>query len=204
MSQGRRRLDPVSGKPSRAYVIFVVVMAGFLVIGSVALIAGSAFDRGDTDEIDSGDDARPGEEIARLQTAVAEDPDDTESMAVLANILANSGQVEEAIPWYERATAANPDDGDLHTAFGLALFQLGNGFDASIQLQQAHELLPDSATPPYYLGQIIERGPNADLDEAREWYEIAVEIAPDSFVGQQAQDRLNALDSPDATPTPAP
>lgn len=202
MSRGRRRFDPVSGKPSRIYIVFVAMMVGLLVIGSVALIAGTAFGDDDFEQPDSSEDTRPGEEVSRLQTAVVENPSDTESMAVLANILANSGQLDEAIVWYERAVEADPDNGDLRVAFGLALFQLGNDFDAAVQLRGARELLPDSASSPYYLGQISERGPNPDLDEAREWYATAVEVAPDSLVGQQAQERLNELDSPALTPTP--
>lgn len=202
MSRGKQRLDPVSGKPSRVYIIFVAAMVGLLVIGSVALIARSAFGDGDIDEPDTGVDTRPGEEVSRLQTAVTENPTDTESMAVLANILANSGQLDEAIGWYERAAEGDPDDGDLRIAFGLALFQLGNDFDASVQFRGAHELLPDTATPPFYLGQINERGSNPDLEAARNWYETAVDVAPDSLVGQQARERLDELDAPSPTPTP--
>lgn len=184
------------------YIIFVAAVVGFLVIGSVALIAGSAFLDSEDDQFEAEEDTRPGEEISRLQTAVAKNPSDSESKAVLANILANSGRLDEAITWYEQAVEANPDNGDLRTAFGLALFQLGNDFDASIQLLRAHELLPDSATPPYYLGQINERAAEPDMDEARRWYETAVEIAPESFVGEQADDRLQSLDNPAVTPTP--
>lgn len=199
--RGRNRFDVTTGKPSRGYIIFVVAMAGFLVIGSVALIVGTAFE-GDPGRAEPQPDERPGEEVARLQTRIAEDPTDTNSMAVLANILANSGQLDESIGWYEQAVRGNPENGDLRLAFGLALFQLGNDFDAAIQLRRAHELMPDSASPAYYLGQINQRGANSDLDAAREWYETAIEIAPDSLVAEQAQARLDELDSPAPTSTP--
>ncbi len=202
MSRGRKHFDPASGKPSRIYIVFVSMMVGLLVIGSVALIAGTAFGDDDLEQAEPGEDVRPGEEVSRLQTAVAENPTDTESMAVLANILANSGQVGEAIVWYERAVEGDPDNGDLRVAFGLALFQLGNDFDAAVQFRGAHQLLPESATPPYYLGLISERGANPNLDQAREWFATAVQAAPDSFVGQQAQERLDELDSPALTPAP--
>lgn len=196
-----RSMGATSGKPSRIYVIFVIVMAAFLVIGSLALVVGSAlFD--DDGEGEPNDVAQQGAEIARLETQVAEDPDDTGSMAVLANILANSGRLEEAVGWYERAVDGDPENGDLRLAFGLTLFQLGNDFDAEIQFRRAHELIPDSASPPFYLGQLFERRNTPDLDAARHWYERAVEIAPDSLVGEQASERLRQLDSPDVTPTP--
>lgn len=202
MSRRRNRLGPISSKPSRGYIIFVAVMVGLLVVGSLALVAGTAFFGGDDDPAESGDDTRPGEEIERLQTAVAEDPGDSDSMAVLANILANNGQLQDAVGWYERAVKVDPENGDLRLAFAIALFQLGNDFDAEVQFLRARDLLPDSATPPYYLGQLEERGPAPDLAKAHEWYEEAVGVSADSLVGQQAQSRLDELNSPSVTPTP--
>lgn len=200
-SGNRGSRDPVTPRPGRTYRIFAFVMAGFLVIGSVALIVGTAFDGWQQDDTGPPDD-RPGEEIARLQTAVAENPDDTAGMAVLANILANSGRVDESIQWYERAVSADPENGDLRLAFGLALFQLGNDFDAEIQLNRARDLIPEFGTPSFYLGQLYERRAQPDIETAREYYEEAVEIAPDSIAGEQAQQRLEQLDSPDPTATP--
>lgn len=188
-------------RKSRGYMIFVVTMAAFLVVGSVALIVGTALEGRQTATDDAIED-RPGEEIARLETAVAENPEDSNSIAVLANILANSGRVDESIVWYERAVQLSPENGDLRLAFGLALFQLGNDFDAEIQLRRARDLMSDSASPSFYLAQLYERRPTPDLDAAREHYEEAIDIAPDSLVGQQAQDRLEALESADSTPTP--
>jgi tetratricopeptide (TPR) repeat protein len=200
-SKGRGPFDVTSGRPGRGYRIFVISMAGFLVVGSVALVIGTALESRSGGNNGVVDD-RPGEELARLQTAVANDPEDVDSMAVIANILANSGRVDESIAWYERAVSGNPDDGDLRLAFGLALFQLGNDFDAELQLQRAHDMLPGTASPSFYLGQLYERRAVPDLEAATRYYRQAVEIAPDSIVGQQAQARLDDLESPSSTPTP--
>jgi tetratricopeptide (TPR) repeat protein len=199
--RGRSSGDPISSKPGRGYRIFVFTMAGFLVIGSVALIIGSALEGGQSSPSPANDE-RPGEEISRLQTAVANNPDDTNSMAVLANILANEGRVDESIPWYERAVEGDPDNGDLRLAFGLALFQLGNDFDAQLQLQRAREMLPDSASPSFYLGQLYERRATPDIDAARSAYQDAFDIAPESHVGQQAEQRLQDLEAGEPTETP--
>jgi len=199
--QSRSPFAVAGSGPGRGYRLFVISMALFLVVGSVALIVGTAFEGrsgGDSGLVDD----RPGEEVARLQTAVADDPEDYDTMAVIANILANSGRIDESIVWYERAVAGDPDDGDLRLAFGLALFQLGNDFDAELQLRRAREALPDSASPPFYLGQLYERRAVPDLEEAKAQYRLAIEIAPDSIVGQQAQSRLDDLESPSPTPTP--
>lgn len=202
MSRGRNPLDVTTRKPSRGYIIFVIIMAGFLVLGSVALIVGTTFLDDTPEPPRFEEDERRGEEVARLRTEVANDPTDTDSMAVLANILANSGQLEESVGWYEQAVRGDPDNGDLRLAFGLVLFQLGNDFDAAVQLRRAHELLPESASPPFYLGQLAERGATPEPDVARDWYEMALEIAPDSLVAEQAQERLDALNDPESTATP--
>ena len=199
--KSRSPFDVTSSRPGRGYRIFVISMALFLVVGSVALIVGTALE-GRSGEESAVVDDRPGEELARLQTAVSDDPEDYDSMAVVANILANSGRIDESIAWYERAVAGDPDDGDLRLAFGLALFQLGNDFDAELQLRRAQEALPDTASPLFYLGQLNERRAVPDLDAAMEYYRQAIEIAPDSIVGQQAQERLENLESPSLTPTP--
>jgi tetratricopeptide (TPR) repeat protein len=191
-------------RPGRSYKIFVLGMSIFLILGTVGFAIGAVLDERSlgTPSQQQQDDERPGEEIARLQTAVAEDPDDTDSMIVLANILANSGRVDESIVWFERATADEPDNGELRLAFGLALFQLGNFFDAEIQLKRAEALLEDNATPAYYLGQLYERRPVPDLELAIAAYERALEAGPDTLVAQQAQARLDDL--LDAAPTATP
>lgn len=190
-----------SGSPGRGYRIFVIAMAGFLVLGSVALVIGTALEDRGNSSLPNADD-RPGEEIARLLTAVSEDPEDTATMGVLANILANTGRIDESIVWFERAVEGDPENGDLRLAFGLALFQLGNYFDAEIQLTRANQLLPDSSTPPFYLGQLYERRPVPDMEAAVAMYELAIEISPDSLVAQQAQARLDDLNAVDPDETP--
>lgn len=190
-------------KPGRSYKIFVLGMSAFLVLGTVGFAIGAILDeRSNSPSSIVEPDERPGEEIARLETAVAQDPSDTDSMVVLANILANSGRVDESIVWFERATNAEPENGELRLAFGLALFQLSNYFDAEIQLNRAETLLDDNATPAFYLGQLFERRPVPDIDAAIAAYERAVEAGPDTLVAQQAQARLDDLQSADATATP--
>lgn len=190
-------------KPGRSYRIFVLGMSLFLILGTVGFAIGAVLDeRSSSPPQPEQPDDRPGEEIARLETAVAQDPSDTDSMVVLANILANSGRVDESIVWFEKASNAEPENGELRLAFGLALFQLSNYFDAEIQLKRAESLLPDNATPPFYLGQLFERRPVPDLDASIAAYERALEVDPDSLVAQQAQARLDDLRSSDATATP--
>lgn len=175
-------------------------MAAFLVLGTVVVFGGSIFDPSESDDPDPIDEAA--QQVAELETRVAENPDDADSAAVLANIYANEGNLAGAIPLYERATIARPDDGDLRLAFGIALMRGGSYLDARIQLERALELLPDSAGPPYYLGVVAEQSDDPDLDAAREWYQLAIDTAPDSQLAEQAAIRLEELENAEPTATP--
>lgn len=175
-------------------------MVVFLVLGTIVVFGGSIFDTtGDDDAVPVNEAAR---QQAELETQVAENPEDAGSAAILANIYANEGRINEAIPLYERATAARPDDGSLRLSFGIALLRGGSMLDARVQLERAHVLLPNNPGPAYYLGQVAERQAEPDLDTARDWYEQAIEIDPESVIADQARERLAAIDASDSTPTP--
>jgi Tfp pilus assembly protein PilF len=175
-------------------------MASFLILGTLVVFGASIGDGGDEDD----DENTVEEETARLETAVAANPDDADAAAVLANIYANQGNVADAIRLYEQATLTRPDDGNLRLAFGIALLRNGSFFDARIQLERALELLPESAGPAYYLGQLEQLKPEPDDEAAREWYEQAIETAPDSMLASEAQNRINEIDGVVPTPTSLP
>lgn len=192
MSRNTRRV-------SRGFAIFAIAMVGVLVLGLVVASSGELF--GMSDEADPTPDAEA--EIERLQTAVATNPDDLASTAVLATILSNQGRASEAIPLFERLIEADPNDGRTRLAFGIALFRSGNPFDAEIQLKRANELTPERPDAAYYLGQLFEERADPDLDAAREWYQRAVDIDPESLTADQARQRLAELDGGvSASPTP--
>ena len=192
---------PRRSRTSIISTVFAIVMVGFLVLGTLVVFGGSIFDSSSPDSPDSPvDETR--RQIEDLETRVANDPDNAVEAGVLANIYANEGRIAEALPLYERATFANPDDGNLRLAFGISLLRSGNDLDARVQLEKALELLPNSSGPPYYLGQLEERRDGPDLEVAREWYEKAIEVDPESLLATQATERLNELETIDATPTP--
>lgn len=182
------------GKLFAAFAIFIVIA---MVIGSLAMVAGGVLGTGDDDSPEAVD---PNDDVSRLETQVAENPDDTGSAGVLAEIYASEGQFSLAIPLFERAVSANPDDGSLRLAFGTALYRSGNNFDAQIQLEKAYDLGPHSGEAAYYLGSLFQSGENPDIAKAREWFQRAIDDKPDSNIAEQARIRLDELD---ATPEPA-
>jgi cytochrome c-type biogenesis protein CcmH/NrfG len=173
-----------------------------LAVGSLAGFIASGFSDGD----DVGDPVArvtPGAEIARLETQVAGNPSDIDSMVVLADILANSGRVGDAIPWYERAVEQRPDDARLRLAFGRALLRSGSLFDAQLQLTRAVELDPEDAIAAYYLAQLYDAQGGEKTQDARTWYQRSIDLDPESFVAGQALQRLAELDAAGTPTAPA-
>jgi cytochrome c-type biogenesis protein CcmH/NrfG len=145
----------------------------------------------------------PGAEVARLETRVATDPSDVDSMIVLAEVLSNSGRISESVRWFERALEVRPDDVPLRVAFAQALQRNQSYFDAEVQYRRALEVDPEYQAAAFYLASLYEELPSPRTDDAVNWYQRCIDIDPDSVIAGQARDRLTALTgsgSPAASP----
>ncbi|RIK37128.1 MAG: hypothetical protein DCC58_18415 [Chloroflexi bacterium] len=184
------------------YIVVVVAIVSVLVLGS---LAAALIDRNsggaDTQNQNPVRTVTPGAEVARLQTQVAADPNDFDSLVVLAEILANSGRASEAIPLFEEAVRRRPDDPAIRLAFGRALLRTNNLFDAELQLTRAVELDPENQAAAFYLAQVYEARGADDAESARVWYQRAIDLNPDSLIAEQAREALAFL-GPPATATP--
>lgn len=177
--------------PGKLFSVFAILIVVTMVLGTVAVFGGGVI--GSNEPASPDETVQPNEDVTRLETQVAENPDDTGAAGVLADIYANQGRYSEAIPLFEKAVSANPDDGSLRLAFGLALYRSGNYFDARIQLKKAYELGPHVAEAAYYLGSLNESGDDPDMELAKSWYHKAIEHDPESTIAEQAQKRLNNI-----------
>lgn len=202
MSRGRRRRNRVTS----IWAVVALGAVGLLLLGSLVATLASDGSRGD-DQASDGDDpaiqVTPGAEVERLETAVAANPDDVDSMIVLAEVLSNSGRIPESIPWYERAVEIRDSDADLRLAFGQALQRAGHLFDAELQYTRAAEIDPASATAAYFLALLFESQGEPRRDDALFWYRRVVEIDPASVLADQARGRIQAAE-PAASPTTGP
>lgn len=133
--------------------------------------------------------------VPTYEAHLRDNPDDAQTMVILANILQNRGDYPGAIAWYERAVAIKPGDLETRLAFGQALASGGQRVDAEIQYRKALDLDPQNPRTAFYLGQIYDRWDPPRLEEARLHYGRASELQPEGAWGQtarQALDRLNA------------
>ncbi|MGB3307380.1 MAG: tetratricopeptide repeat protein [Thermomicrobiales bacterium] len=156
---------------------------------------------------DNGDNAQnyqdPNKDvISEQQTIVAQNPDDVQSVALLANLLGNTGRLKEAIPLYERALNMRPDDIGIRLDFARALADGNLRADAEKQFQEILSRDPDNQQARYYLAELYRAWVPARTDEAIAQYQRAVEIDPSTYIAQQSQHQLEALGA--ATPVASP
>lgn len=186
---------PPRNKMSVLTVAFAIAMAFFLVIGAVAV--------GITEFVGQNDEQVPEEdpieqqmeeqsegEEQELRDRIEEDPDDYSAHSQLAVLLGNSGRIDEAIDHYERALEGDPDDHALRMSFARALEQRGYDLDARVQLERVLENDDENAEAMFLLAEIKMRSQPPEQEEAEELYERVIEIDPDSYHAEMAEERL--------------
>ncbi len=95
----------------------------------------------------------------------------------LGLVLAQTGQIEEAIARFEQALRISPDFAEAHINLGMALAQQGRLTEAMSHYKQALRIKPGSAMAYYNLGLALAQA--GRLTEAMSHYEQALRIKPD-------------------------
>ncbi|HEV2127702.1 MAG TPA: tetratricopeptide repeat protein [Thermomicrobiales bacterium] len=179
------------------FIALAMLFTCSLLAGSLVLIP---FDElfGSSDDaaqniVDRNDDI-----IEELRATYEANPDDVGNVILLANVLGNSGRLDEAIPYYEEAIDLAPDDPSVRLDFARSLADGGYHADAELQFERVLEMEPNSQEALYYLAELYMDWEPPREEEARELYQRAIEADPDSFLAEQAR---NQLDSMFGTPT---
>ena len=179
------------------FAVLGVIVVLSMTFGLVAVGPGLNFGPGGQGEAPS---PQPGSNLVPTYEArLRDNPNDVNTMIVLANVLQNQGDYQGSINWYEKAVGLKPDDVELRLAFGQALYSYGQLFDAEIQYKKAIELDGKSAKAEYYLAQLYQRSNPPRIEEARIHFTRASELEPEGSWGRVAR---SALDSLNATPVP--
>jgi len=139
-------------KPKRRYQLIFVLMAGLMVISLGVGVLGPVILDAFSDDGGGGDRVEIDQSVEQAfrSTAVA-DPNDPSAAAALANYLANTGKLSEAIPWYEKAITLAPDDAIIRLDFAQSLAAGDMNGDAELQFQKAIELAPADPQAHFYL-----------------------------------------------------
>jgi len=194
-------------KPKGRYQVIFVVMAGIMILSlGLGVIGPVVLDAFDSASGGGGNATEVGESVEAAFRSTAEaNPDDPQAAIALANFLANTGKLTDAIPWYEQAIKLAPDDAAIRLDFARSLSTGSMNGDAELQFQQAIELDPQDPQAHFYLGELyFNMDPQRTVDAIDE-YESTIELGPESFVAQRANERLVALGiaTPVASPSPA-
>lgn len=205
-SRGRPTKKRVSGtarstnRSSMIFAVMGVTLVCLLVGGLVLTIVIDTWSSRDT----SGQQTPipTDTELERtLEAAALARPDDADAQVAWANVLSNTGRVEESIPFYEQAIALRPDDWTLRQAFGIALMDGGKLADAELQFDRIVDA--DRANPQgwFYLAEVYVRWTPPRSDEAIYAYQQVIATGPDTYVAELAQQQLVTLGA--ATPVAA-
>lgn len=170
-------------------------------VGSAILDARGTGDDGDATNVPD----RESPLIQEQRDRIAANPNDAAAMALLAQLLANQGELTEAITWYERALGINPNDLAVRNAFARDLALAGNYRDAEFQYGRALEIAPNDAQALFNLAELYENWqPSPRIAEAIPLYQRVVATSPTSVVAERAAVQLQALGAgtPPAVATP--
>jgi Flp pilus assembly protein TadD len=114
---------------------------------------------------------------ALWQRALACYPDNDLACVNLGNELVQSGQLEEAINLYKKASQIDPGNVEYESNLADALRENGKMDEALIHYKNASELKPDSPEVQYNLGQALRQ--NGKTEEAMSRFQIVLQIKPD-------------------------
>jgi len=185
-----------------AYTLLGLLVICALLAGSLGTAVVDGLNNGDADpnELDS-----PQDDLATsLRSRVEANPEDTATMLLLANLLGNTGQVPEAITWYERVLSLNPDDQTARLDFAKTLTSAGSRADAEIQFQRLIDYDPNNVDAHLELARLYRDWDPPRIAEAADLYQRTIAVSPPGdFKGERAAEELRALGVGVATPAAA-
>jgi cytochrome c-type biogenesis protein CcmH/NrfG len=195
-------------RANRAHLVFAIlsslVICGLIAAALLTVSPANVFDGfGSADDGEPENAQDPGEDvIAEQQTVVATDPNDVESLLLLANLLGNSNRLGEAIPMFESALQLAPQDVNARLSFARALSDGGMSADAELQFRKALELEPDNQEAHYYLAELFRLSVPPRTSEAIVHYQRAAEIDSTTLRAERSREQLATLgvSSPAAGP----
>lgn len=125
--------------------------------------------------------------IELLEKVTELEPEHAEARWRLATLLYDQAIVEEAEHHFTEAVRLNPADAHSHHMLGVVLLRSGRYQEAPASLQQAIALTPND--PGISVTAFALRQLGRD-DEAIDWYQKVLELAPDSTRAYQQQGQL--------------
>jgi rhomboid protease GluP len=136
--------------------------------------------------------------IATLDSVVQREPDLPQARALLGMAYGLAGQPRQALPQFNAAIAATPDNGWLFFYRGNARFHLDQLDSAAADYTTAIRLAPAAAEPHFNRGLIYDQ--RGKTDSARNDFASAARLSNDSTLTRKARELLAQLPASNHTP----
>lgn len=121
---------------------------------------------------------RAEEALREAGTALAADPTDPYSYALVAAAQLGLGLREQALEVARSGLAHDPDSEWLHRICAVALMYGRNYVDAFMAIRESLRINPDNGSAHYVQGMILQR--SSSYQQAQEAYARALELEPDN------------------------
>ena len=185
-----RRRDVSRGQALFSVLALVTVCS--LVAG--ALGASAVVDFFNRDDSELTVDSEEDDPVEReYRQDAADNPDDPDAIARLANYLSQDDQLDEGLRLYEQAVSMRPDDTTLRLEFAYALSDAGSYRSAELQFQRVLEAQPVNVSALLGLARLYRDWSPPRTDDAIALYQQIISIEGESFIGQNAREELQAL-----------
>ncbi len=132
------------------------------------------------------------ERVKALQSVAAQNAKDPQPLVQLGNIYFDAEQYKDAIGWYEKAIALNPNDANVSTDLGVAYYYMNQADRALTQFDHSLKVDPKHIKTLLNVG-IVRAFGKQDLPGAAQAWQQVVELSPDSPEGQAAKKGLEGI-----------
>lgn len=141
------------------------------------------------DDPHSGVDLGSLQQIKEMETFVANNPDDLQTLLKLAHLLNDSGFYAKAIERYQEYLSKNPDVPDVLIDMGVCYFEMGQYDNAIKYMKHAIEINPKHQIGLFNLG--IVNSALGRIDEAKSWWQKSYNINPNTDLAKKAKELIN-------------
>ena len=129
--------------------------------------------------------------LAELKEAVDSNPSDTLAMRNYADFLSASHKMNEAIPYYEKILEINPKRSDIYFSLALIYYNKQDFLKCEEANNKVLSFEPKNQMALYNLGAIAAT--QGKKDKAKEFWNMVMNINPDSETGKLAKESLAKL-----------
>jgi tetratricopeptide (TPR) repeat protein len=131
-------------------------------------------------------------QVQALKNVAEREASNPAPRAQLANLYFDAERYDEAIKWYEQATALSPNDPNVSTDLGVCYYYTNQPDKALAQFAHSLNIDPKHTKTLLNVG-IVKAFGKQDLEGAAQAWNQVIELAPDSPEGQAAKRALDSL-----------